>query len=248
MVRKLFGVLLSPIFYFCFGFMLLIFQPIQWLSLKLGGYAWHKKSVDLLNWFLLRCYHLLFNSVTFENTQHIPTNRPIIFVSNHQSQYDIPPLIYFLRRYHGKFISKIELTKGIPSISFNLKHGGGANINRKDSEQAKNEISKFAKRMTQNNWSAFIFPEGTRTKSGKMKEFAIGGIATILDQVPNALMVPVAITGSYQMTQFGVFPLRPFTRLKWVVLPPVEPMNSPSTAELIRAVEGMIRGVVDKDA
>lgn len=245
MVRKFLGILLSPLFYVFFGLCLVIFHPIQWFSLKTGGYSLHKKSVDILNLFLLRCYHLLFNTVKFENNQNLPEDRPIIFVSNHQSQYDIPPLIYFLRKYHGKFISKIELTKGIPSISFNLKYGGGANIDRKNSDQAKSEIAQFAQRMKTNTWSAFIFPEGTRTKTGEMKEFAIGGIATLIEKVPNALIVPVAISGSFQMTQFGIFPLRPFTRMKWTVLPPVELVSTHSIVESIKKIEYSIRKIVE---
>lgn len=140
----------------------------------------HKKSVDLLNFFLTYCNCLLFNSVTFIDNKNIPTGQPIIFVANHQSTFDIPAMIYFLRRFHGKFISKIELAKGIPSISFNLKHGGAANIDRKDSKQSIGEILKLANNMKTKNWSAFIFPEGTRTRNGKMKSFHVGGIATIL--------------------------------------------------------------------
>src|SRR3546814_4689000 len=52
------------------------------------------------------------------------------------------------------------LAKGIPSISFNLRHGGAANIDRKDPKQSIAEILKLANNMKTKNWSAFIFPEG----------------------------------------------------------------------------------------
>src|SRR5690606_11022574 len=146
-MRKLFGYLLSPIHYLFFGLILVVFHPIQWLCLKLGGYKAHKRSVEYLNWSLLASYYLLGNTVKFINRQQLPTGRSIIFIANHQSMYDIPPLIYFLRKYEGKFISKIELAKGIPSISFNLRHGGAANINRQDPKQSIAEILKLAKKM-----------------------------------------------------------------------------------------------------
>ncbi|MDT9702354.1 1-acyl-sn-glycerol-3-phosphate acyltransferase, partial [Streptomyces sp. P17] len=91
-----------------------------------------------------------------------------------------PALIWFLRKFQPKFISKIELTKGIPSISFNLKYGGGANIDRKDSKQAIGEIIKLGRRLEENNWSTVIFAEGTRARDGKIKPFQVGGIATLL--------------------------------------------------------------------
>ena len=170
-MNKLFGYILTPIHYLLFGLLLFLFHPIQWLCLKLGGQEGHKKSVDLLNFFLLGTYYILGSRIKFKNPYNLPTNRPIIFIANHQSMYDIPALIWFLRSYHAKFISKIELTKGIPSVSFNLKYGGGANIDRKDSKQAVSEIIKLAERMQKFNWSTVIFPEGTRAKKWTIKTF-----------------------------------------------------------------------------
>jgi len=222
-MNKFFGYIFSPVFYFFFFLTLVIFQPVQWVCYRFFGYKAHKVSVDVLNFFLTYCDLFLGSSVTFINEQDIPVNRPIIFVSNHQSMYDIPALIWFLRRHHAKFISKIELTKGIPSISFNLKYGGGANIDRKDSKQAVSEILKLGRRMKENTWSAVIFPEGTRAKDGKLKSFQVGGIATLLKVVPNALIVPVAIENSWKLVQYGSFPLSFGERLRWTVLEPIEP-------------------------
>ena len=222
-MNKFFGYIFSPIFYLFFFLTLIIFQPVQWVSYRLFGHKAHKTSVDILNFFLTYCDLLLGSSITFRNDHDLPLNRPIIFVANHQSMYDIPALIWFLRRYHVKFISKIELTKGIPSISFNLKYGGGANIDRKDSKQAISEIIKLGRRMKENTWSTMIFPEGTRAKDGKLKSFQVGGIATLLKVVPNALIVPVAIENSWKLVQYGSFPLSFGERLRWTVLNPIEP-------------------------
>lgn len=245
MIRKLLGYVLSPFHYLVFGLILLVFHPIQWISLKLGGYTAHKKSVDTLNLLLTASYYLLGNSVHFINQQNLPTNRPIIFVSNHQSMYDIPPLIYYLRKYHAKFISKVELTQGIPSISFNLKHGGGANIDRKDRKQALAEISKLADRMRAENWSTIIFPEGTRAKTGHLKPFAIGGVATILKKAPNALVVPIAIHNSWQMVRFGKFPLNALTKMVWTVLPPID-FKDKNIEEIVLEAENAIQSTLQK--
>lgn len=243
-MKKLFGYLLSPIFYICFGLLIVVFHPVQWLCLKLGGYSAHKWSVDTLNFFLVACNYTLFNTVKFMDNKRISTSQPVVFVANHQSMYDIPPLIFFLRRFHAKFISKVELAHaGIPSISFNLKYGGAANIDRKDSKQSIAEILKLANNMKQNNWSAFIFPEGTRSKTGKMKSFSVGGIATLLKKNPNALVVPVAINDSYKMVKWGLFPLRTFTAMSWEVLDPVD-TDGRSVEEIVLAAEQAIRAKV----
>lgn len=242
-MKKIIGYILAPIFYLSFGLFLAIFHPIQWITYRFFGYKAHKLSVDALNFFLTYCDLTLFNSVSFKNTQSLPTDRPIIFVANHQSLYDIPGLIWFLRKYHPKFISKIELTKGIPSISFNLKYGGGANIDRNDKKQAIAEIIKLGKRMKENNWSAVIFAEGTRAKDGKMKPFQIGGIATLLKIVPNALLVPVSIENSWKIVQYGAFPLGTFCNIKWTVLPPIETQNE-NAEEIVLAAENSIRAQI----
>ncbi|WP_316822149.1 lysophospholipid acyltransferase family protein [Pedobacter gandavensis] len=221
-MNKFLGYIFSPIFYIIFLLCLLIFQPIQWICYHCFGYKAHKASVDALNFCLTYCDLLLGSSITFINTQELPTDRPIIFIANHQSMYDIPGLIWFLRKYHVKFISKIELTKGIPSISFNLKYGGGANINRKDSKQAVGEIIKMGQRMKENNWSAMIFPEGTRSKDGVLKPFHVGGIATLLKKVPDALIVPIAIENSWKLVQYGSYPLSFGEKIRWTVLSPIE--------------------------
>lgn len=234
-MRKFAGYILSPIHYFAFGLLLVLFHPIQWIFLKVGGYGPHKKSVDFLNGLLVGTYYLLGNCVRFNQSVALPENRSIIFISNHQSMYDIPPLIFFLRKYHAKFISKIELTRGIPSISFNLKHGGAANIDRKDGKQSLREILKLAQNMKKNHWSAVIFPEGTRSKSSKVKPFASGGVATLLKKVPKALIVPIAIENSWKMVQHGTFPLNTFLSMSWTVLEPIEAEGQDPTGILQQA-------------
>lgn len=245
-MNKLLGYIFTPIHYLFFGLILCVFHPIQWIALEVGGIESHKKAVDWMNFFLVGSYFILGSRISFSNRYDLPINRPIIFIANHQSMYDIPPLIWFLRAYHAKFISKIELTRGIPSISFNLKYGGGANIDRKDSKQAVAEILKLGERMTLNNWSAVIFPEGTRSRDGKLKPFAVGGVATLLKRCPNALIVPVAIKGSWKLVQFGSFPLSFGEKMSWTLLAPIENTGGP-LEERVLNVENQIRKEVEKD-
>ena len=239
-MKKFFGYILSLIAIIVFLLVLCIFQPIQWLCYKLGGYSVHKKSVDLLNLFLTSTIYILGDTVTFINKQQLPTDRSIIFLANHQSLLDIPPLIWYLRKYHAKFISKIELTKNIPSISYNLKYGGGANIDRKDSRQSITELAKLGTRMKENKWSTVIFPEGTRSPNGKLKTFHVGGIATILKKCPDALLVPIAINNSWKVVRYGIYPLNTFTPITLEVLEPIEPRSLP-VEELVLEAHDIIK-------
>lgn len=246
-MRKILGYILTPFVALLYFFILIVFQPLQWFTYKVFGYPAHKKTVDILNLCLVSALYLGGDTVSFTNKQDLPTGRPIIFLANHQSMFDIPPLIWFLRKYHAKFISKIELTRGIPSISFNLKYGGAANIDRKDPRQSIMEIAKLGSNMKEKNWSTVIFPEGTRSKDGRMKSFQSAGVATILKKCPNALLVPIAIKNSWKIVQYGYYPINTFTRMSFEVLEPIEPEKRP-VDELVKEAENRIRAVVEIEA
>jgi 1-acyl-sn-glycerol-3-phosphate acyltransferase len=143
-------------------------------------------------------------------------------VANHQSTYDIPPLIWYLRKHHPKFISKKELGKGIPSVSFNLRHGGALLIDRKNPKEAIQSIQEFGKRLTENKHSAVIFPEGTRSRDGKIKPFQKAGLFTLLKHMPDALVVPVSIGNSWRFAEHKYFPMPLGVPLKVKVHPALE--------------------------
>ena len=171
-MKKIISYPITAIYYLIFFLFLCIFHPIQIICLKVFGYQAHKKSVDYLNFFLIKCTNLLGTTYKFENLETIPENVPLIFVANHQSMYDIIAVIWFMRKYHIKFVSKKELGKGVPSVSYNLRNGGSVLIDRKDPKQAIVEISKLSKYIELNKRSALIFPEGTRSKTGVPKKFS----------------------------------------------------------------------------
>ncbi|MEZ4902423.1 MAG: lysophospholipid acyltransferase family protein [Spirosomataceae bacterium] len=128
-----------------------------------------------MNGFLLYGAWILGTRLRFYEKAEIPTDRPVIFVANHQSMFDIIGMIWFLRKNYPIFVSKIELAKGIPSISYNLQKSGSALIDRQDGKQAILEIAKLGKLIEETKFSAAIFPEGTRSRTGELKPFAVGG-------------------------------------------------------------------------
>lgn len=224
-MHKFISYILSVFYYLAFGLTLVVFHPIQWICLKLGGYRWHKISVDWLNFFLNACLWVMGVFYRFEFAEKLPSGRPIIFVSNHQSLHDIPPMIWKFRRFHPKFVAKKELGKGIPSVSFNLRHGGAALIDRKDPTQAIPALLKFAKYLNTHQRSAVIFPEGTRSKDGVPKRFSPGGLKVLIENIPNALIVPVSINNSWKVIRYGSFPLSAGERITFYVHSPIDPVG-----------------------
>ena len=224
-MHKFISYILSVFYYLAFGLTLVVFHPIQWICLKLGGYRWHKISVDWLNFFLNASLWVMGVFYRFEFAEKLPSGRPIIFVSNHQSLHDIPPMIWKFRRFHPKFVAKKELGNGIPSVSFNLRHGGAALIDRKDPTQAIPALLKFAKYLNTHQRSAVIFPEGTRSKDGVPKRFAPGGLKVLIENIPNALIVPVSINNSWKVIRYGSFPLSAGERITFYVHSPIDPVG-----------------------
>ena len=224
-MKKLLDYVLSSVYLLYFGLVLCVFHVAQAVAWHAFGRPAHKRVVDWLNASIAYGWYLTGSRIRFQQRTSLPTDRPIIFVANHQSMFDISPIIWFLRRHTPTFVSKKELAHGIPSISYNLRRSGAALIDRNDPKQAIVEIARLGKLIQQQNLSAVIFPEGTRTKSdsGQMRPFVTGGVATLLKRAPSALVVPIAIQGTRRFNPTGLFPLTSFSRMSWTVLPGIEP-------------------------
>lgn len=174
------------------------------------------------------------------NEHKIPENSSVIFVSNHQSTFDVAPLGWFFRKQFPKFVAKIELGKGIPSVSYNLKHGGAALINRKDAKQAISELMNFSKRIKENNWGAIIFPEGTRSRNGIPKKFASNGLKVITKFNKEGYVVPLTINNSWKVFKYGKFPLGLGSPITITTHEPIK-INSLPFEELLEKTEKVIK-------
>lgn len=243
-MKKIIDYFLSTVYLAYFFSILLIFHPLQIIFYELFGQRTHQKLVHLMNFFLLYGTIVLCTSVKFVEQTKLPTDRPIIFVANHQSLFDIIGMIWFLRKNFPVFVSKRELSKGIPSISYNLHKSGAALIDREDGKQAVVEIAKLGKMIEKTNFSACIFPEGTRSRTGTMKSFAVGGVAILMKKAPNALIVPVAIENVNKFNPKGYFPLVSFQNLVWTVLTPIERGNK-TPEEVVDEARNAIVAVVE---
>ena len=242
-MEKIISYPISIISLLLFLLTIVFFHPIQWICFNLFGYQAHKKSVDYLNFILLRIAHLLGITFKIENRELIPKGVPIIFVANHQSMYDIIGIIWFLRRFHPKFVSKKELGKGIPSISYNLNHGGSVLIDRNDPKQAIIEIKKLSEYIEKTNRSAVIFPEGTRTRTGKPKEFAKSGLKILCKYAPSAYVVPITINNSWKMVKFGVFPMGLGNHLQFIIHEAIAVKDFPLEELMIKTEKAVIQSI-----
>jgi 1-acyl-sn-glycerol-3-phosphate acyltransferase len=193
----------------------------------------------------MRCLNILGTRFTFDNPYSLPVNRPLIIVSNHQSMYDISPIMWYLRKHHVKFVSKKELANGIPSVSYNLRHGGSVLIDRKNPRQALPAMLKFGAYIEETKRAAVIFPEGTRSKDGTPKPFRTKGLEILIKKAPSALILPITVNNSWKMLRYGTFPMGIGNHIRFKVHKPLEIANFTSTAELIAEAEQTIVSAIE---
>ncbi len=222
-MKKLLDYLLSILYLIWFGAVLLIFHAAQVVAFRGFGRLAHQRVVNAMNWCITYGFYLTGTRVRLRQTGVLPPNRPLIVIANHQSMFDISPMSWLLRRHTPIFVSKSELARGFPSVSYNLRVNGSALINRNDTKQALVEIARMGKQVQTLKQAAVIFPEGTRSPTGTLKSFAYAGVAILLKKIPDALVVPVVIQGTGRFNPRGLFPLTSFSRLSFQVLPAIEP-------------------------
>jgi len=130
--------------------------------------------------------------------ENVPAKGGVLFVSNHQSNFDIPIIIGFVPRDKG-FIAKMELLK-VPVFRTWMTNLGCVFIDRKDARQSLSALSQAADQLKEGH-SLVIFPEGTRSSDGKLGRFKPGSLK--LGIKANVPIVPVTINGSMNIMPKG---------------------------------------------
>ncbi len=235
---------LSVLYWMTFFLILIVFHGFQWIAFNIFGYTSHKKVVDVMNFFIIKAMYIAGVRYRLNgNPQRIPIG-PNIIISNHQSMFDIPPLIWYLKRLHPKFIAKKELGKGVPGISYNLRHGGSVLIDRSNRASAMKGIISIGNYIAENDRAVVIFPEGTRSKDGVPKNWKKGGLMTLFQTVPNATVIPVTINGSWKILKNGGWPIPFGTTIDLTIHEPMTVLGQ-DAGEFISRIEAIVNaGVV----
>jgi 1-acyl-sn-glycerol-3-phosphate acyltransferase len=132
--------------------------------------------------------------MTVTGRENIPRKGPLCFVSNHVGVFDIILALGYAGRPFG-FIAKKELLL-LPGINIWIYLLGGLFIDRKRPRNAIKTINRGINQI-KSGAAMLIFPEGTRSKGGGLAPFLPGALK--LASQSEALIVPMAITGSYDV-------------------------------------------------
>ena len=226
-------------FLFAFGAILVLFDPLQRLA-RLFGPRPHEIVVSWLNVSLVAACHLCGTRLEVERAPGLRPNTPYLLIANHQSMFDIPIVGSLLLTNYPKYVSKRELARRIPSISYNLRRGGNALIDRADRAQAVEAIRALGERAQTRGVSVVIYPEGTRSRSGELKPFKPAGVTTLLQAAPALEVVPVTIDGSWRLLCHNLLPVPYGTRIRVRFADPIPRSAENDPARILDRAHGEI--------
>lgn len=129
-------------------------------------------------------------SVDVRGLERLTPGRTYVFVSNHQSIYDIPVLFWSLP-YQLRIIAKESLGK-FPFLGWHLRRTGHMLVDRRKPDPR--QIFGWASRLTSRGLSLIVFPEGTRSHDGRVGHFKGGSFHLALEA--GLPIVPLSIVGS----------------------------------------------------
>ncbi len=133
--------------------------------------------------------------VDIEGFDKLDKNRSYIFMSNHISHIDTAAIVV-KSPLELRFFAKKELLK-IPVFGLAVYLGRHVIINRKNIILARKSIEQARRRMLKYGFSIILFPEGTRSTTGKIGPFKKGGFVLAIES--GFSIVPIGIKGSFEI-------------------------------------------------
>jgi 1-acyl-sn-glycerol-3-phosphate acyltransferase len=178
-------------------------------------------------------------SVDVRGLDRLNPARTYIFVSNHQSIYDIP-VIFANLPYQLRIIAK-ESLGSFPFLGWHLRRSGHLLVDRKRPDRA--GILGRWRALVKDGLSLIIFPEGTRSADGRLAPFKAGSFLLAIEaKLP---IVPVSVDGTRLVMHKGELTTRPGA-VTLTLHPPVETeaLDVSAARDLAEQVRGVVAGSV----
>ncbi|MCL2688349.1 MAG: 1-acyl-sn-glycerol-3-phosphate acyltransferase [Chitinispirillia bacterium] len=165
-----------------------------------------------------------------------------VFISNHQSALDIP-IIYTGVGGQISFIAKKELFK-IPVFGWGMSAIGHIAIDRSNSRRALDSMNKAVEKLQKENISLVLFPEGTRSKDGKVGEFKTASFTLAIKS--GVKIVPVGIKNAIACLPPNSLRVRP-GKVTFEIGDPIalEDIEGKSKGELCTKVQLLVKEIVE---
>jgi 1-acyl-sn-glycerol-3-phosphate acyltransferase len=185
--------------------LLAVTVPLALLTIAIGTLDRQGKRVYRINqlwtWLILRICGV---SLRVRGLENIDGGQAYIFMANHQSNVDIPVLIQSLTRFQLRWIAKKELLR-VPLFGWAMWATKHITVDRADPLDAIKSLERAGERIAA-GISVVVFPEGTRSRDGRLLPFKKGGF--LVAAKTGAKIVPVTIVGSAALLPAGGWRLR----------------------------------------
>ena len=178
--------------------------------------------------------------VTPEGLDALPRDTPYLFLSNHQSIYDIPVLFWYLP-YQVRILAKASLGR-FPFLGWHLRRSGHVLVDR---SAPGNSTMLQIKELMRRRVSLLVFPEGTRSADGRVARFRAGIVLLAIEA--GLPIVPVAVEGTRHVMLKGRLMTCP-GNVRLRVLPPVATvgLETSRARELAGVIERQVREQVEQ--
>jgi len=181
--------------------------------------------------------------VAVEGLDRIEPGKTYIFVSNHQSIYDIP-VIFASLPYQLRIIAKASLAH-FPVLGWHLKRGGHLFVDRRNPDRS--GILKRWRALVSDGLSLIIFAEGTRSGDGQVARFKGGSFMLAIEAA--LPIVPLAVINTRAVMPKGRLRTEP-ADVRLVVHSPIQPpaLEAPTATDakaLADRVHAVVAGTVD---
>ncbi|MGL4982985.1 MAG: lysophospholipid acyltransferase family protein [Treponemataceae bacterium] len=187
---------------------------IFWGIVNIIAYGISKKlSLHVSNLMVIHCPKIIFSTLdlivgfkTFLYKDHkneLPEQ--FLILSNHQSVLDIPLYMKFIPQKKLRFVAKAELGRYVITVSEMLRVQQHALIKRTGSPSlAMKTLDVFAENTKKNNYCPVLFPEGSRSRDGKLNSFKPAGFRRLMEKNPLPVVVCVLDGGFKIASLIGI--------------------------------------------
>jgi len=244
-VKKVIDWIFTIPFLVAFGLTLAIFEPIARVA-RLFGLRPMEITMGVMQRVLLIVFRIAGTRLHVERSPLLLPRTGYIIVSNHQSLFDVPIFGGLLFSNYPKYVAKRELGRWVPSVSFNLTHGGNAIIDRGDPAQAHEAIRGLGEAAERRDVAVVIFPEGTRSRDGHLKAFRPGGVLELLAAAPSLPVVPTTVDGSWKLLRNKLFPVPFGTTVNVRFSDPLPRVAGEAPAELLARARSVIEDTLEE--
>lgn len=241
MKRKIypFWVLYSVIVYYPLGIVITAVTAIFVIVMVTLGVRAARLNGFVRLWAKFICA-LALSAVHVVGREHIDPRKSYIFLANHQGWYDIFSIYGYLPNRFA-WIMKEELGR-IPLVGQACKKVGHVFIDRSSKMKSMQSLQKAERILKDNNSSVVLFPEGTRTRTGKVGMFKRGAFFMAYDlHMP---IVPMSVDGSFDIKPKGSWWIKPHP----ITLTIHEPINTDNlTHDNMQEYIDQIHEIIRKD-